>query len=61
MVGKLGVVVEGTFMRIILPCNTAGCVCRCQIVKWCNTCSSHSPFAQVVRMLGAVILHQVLS
>jgi hypothetical protein len=35
-VGKLSVVVEGTFMRMrdfLLPRNTAGCVCRCQIAK----------------------------
>jgi hypothetical protein len=40
-VGKLSAVVEGTFMRMrdfLLPLNTAGCVCRCQTVKWCNTC-----------------------
>jgi hypothetical protein len=33
-VGKLTVVVEGTFMlmrEFLLPRNTAGCVCRCQI------------------------------
>jgi hypothetical protein len=39
-VGKLGVVVEGTFMRMrdfLLPRSTAGCVCRCQIAKWWNT------------------------
>jgi hypothetical protein len=43
--GKLSIVVEGTFMRmhdILLPCNTAGCVCSCQIAKLCNKCSSHS-------------------
>jgi hypothetical protein len=35
-------------MRIrdfLLPRNTADCVCRCQIAKWCNACSSQSRFA----------------
>jgi hypothetical protein len=44
-------VVEGTFMRMrdfLLPRNTAGCVYSCQIVKWCNTCSSYSRFASIV-------------
>jgi hypothetical protein len=38
-VGKLSMVVEGTFMRMpdfLLPRNIAECVCHCQIVKWCN-------------------------
>jgi hypothetical protein len=63
-VGKLSVVVEATFMRMcdfLLPLTTAGCVCRFQIVKWCDTCSSHSRFAQDDRMLGTALLHQVLS
>jgi hypothetical protein len=30
----------------LLPRNTAGCVCRRQMAKWCNTCSSHSRFAR---------------
>jgi hypothetical protein len=61
-VGKLSVVVEGTFMRMrdfLLPRNTVVCVCRCQRAKWCNTCSSHSRFAQGAqddRTLGAAIL-----
>jgi hypothetical protein len=48
-VGKLSIVVEGTFMsmRDFLPHR--------------NTASSHSCFAQDDRMLGAVILHQILS
>jgi hypothetical protein len=40
-VGKLRIVVEGTFMLMrdfLLPRNTAGCVCSCQIAKWCKTC-----------------------
>jgi hypothetical protein len=40
-VGKLSVVVEGTFMRMrdfLLLRNIAGCVCRCQRAKWYNTC-----------------------
>jgi hypothetical protein len=59
-VGKLSVVVEETFMRMhdfLLPRNTAGCVCRCQIAKWCNTCSSHSRFAQDDRMFGADLVY----
>jgi hypothetical protein len=43
-VGKLSVVVERTFVPMpdfLLPRMTAGCVCSCQIVKWCNTCSLH--------------------
>jgi hypothetical protein len=63
-VRKLSVGVEGTFMCMLdflLPRNTAGCVCLCQIAKWCNTCSSHSSFAQDDRTLGAVISHKVLS
>jgi hypothetical protein len=62
-VGKLSVVVEGTFMLMhdsLLPHNTAGCVWHCKIAKLCNTCSLHTRFAQYDRMLGAVILHQVL-
>jgi hypothetical protein len=61
-VGKLSVVVEGTFMHMcdfLLLCNTARCVCCCQIAKWCNLCPLHSCFAQDDRMLGAAILHQV--
>jgi hypothetical protein len=41
MVGKLSVVVEGTFMHMhdfLLSRNTARCVCSCQIAKWFNTC-----------------------
>jgi hypothetical protein len=45
----------------LLPRNTAGCVCRCQITKWCNTCLLYSRFARDDRTLRAVILHQVLS
>jgi hypothetical protein len=63
-VGKLSVVVEGTFKhtsRVFLSRNTAGFVCHSQIAKWCNTCLSHSFFAQDGRMLGATILHQVSS
>jgi hypothetical protein len=48
-VGKLSAVVEGTIMHMcdfFLPLNTAGCICRFQIAKWCNTCLSHSRFAQ---------------
>jgi hypothetical protein len=55
---NLSVVVVGTFMAmrdILLTRNTAGCVCGCQIAKWCNTCSSHSRFAQDDRTLGAPI------
>jgi hypothetical protein len=63
-VEKLSIAVEGTFMRMsdfLLPHNTAGCVCRSQIGKWCNTCSLHSPSPLDNRTLGAAILHQVLS
>jgi hypothetical protein len=63
-VGKLSIVVEGTFMcmcDLLLPRNTAGCICHCQIAKWCNTCLSHSRFARDDRTLGAATLHQVLS
>jgi hypothetical protein len=63
-VGKLSVVVQGTFMHMrdfLLPHNTAGCSCRCQIAKRCNTCSSHSHFARDGKTLGAAILHQILS
>ena len=38
-VGKLRVVVEGTLMRMrdfLLTRDTAGCVCGCQIAKWCK-------------------------
>jgi hypothetical protein len=59
-VGKLSIMVVGTFMRMhdfLLPCYTTGYICRCHITKWCNTCSSHSHFAQDDRTLGAVILH----
>jgi hypothetical protein len=55
-VGKLSVMVEGTFMHMrdfLLTRNTAGCVVCCQIAKWCNTHLSHSHFAQDDRMLGA--------
>jgi hypothetical protein len=55
-VGKLNVVIEGTFMGM-----RDLCVCRFQIAKCCNTCSSHSRFAQEDRTLGAAILHQVLT
>jgi hypothetical protein len=64
MVEKLSVAEEGTFMcmhDLLLPRNTVRCVCRCQIAKWCNTCSSHSRFAKEDRMLGAATLQQVLS
>jgi hypothetical protein len=30
----------------VLPRDAAGCVCRRQIAKWCNTCSSHSRYAR---------------
>jgi hypothetical protein len=63
-VGKLSAMVERIFMRMrdsLLPLNTAGCVCHFQMAKWCNTCSSHSHFAQDDRLLGAAILKQVLS
>jgi hypothetical protein len=62
--GKLSVVVEGTFICIcdfLLPRDTAVCVYRHQIAKWCNTCWSHSRFARDDRTLRAAILHQVLS
>jgi hypothetical protein len=62
-VGKLSVVIEGTFTHMrdsVLPRNTAGCVCRSQIGKRRNTCSSHSRFAQDDRTVGAAILHHVL-
>jgi hypothetical protein len=60
---KLSVAVEGIFMRmrdILLPRNTARCVCRYQRVKWCNMCSSHTCFARDDRTIGAAILHQCL-
>jgi hypothetical protein len=61
-VGKLSVVVEGTFMRMhdfLLPCNTAGCVCHCQVVKWLTHVRRILVLFKMT-MLRAAILHQVL-